>query len=163
MAKSKSKTQRRKAKQAAATPKPVVRTRRDVLRIAGFTGAGVLAAGGAGAWALHSFRSHVAETDLTRIAQGTPCIVQVHDPSCALCNELQRNTRRALRCEFATEPTYLVANINTTEGSLFATRHGVGHVTLVLLDGEGNLEDIMSGVQPVDALKSAFEQRYGSA
>ena len=34
------------------------------------------------------------------------------------------------------EPQYLVANIGTVEGKMLATSHGVGHVTLLLFDGQ---------------------------
>ena len=34
------------------------------------------------------------------------------------------------------KPQYLVANIGTVEGKMLATSHGVGHVTLLLFDGQ---------------------------
>lgn len=162
MKKSQRKTQARKKAQAvqtAATPP----TRRSVLTKFGIGGAAFVGVAGAGFWTVNSFRAHAAEHDLSRIGQGQPAIVQVHDPSCALCTELQRQTRRALRSSYGTEPLYLVANINTEEGQAFQATHAVPHVTLVLLDGDGNVLDVLRGVRQQDELSEIFTQHFGPA
>jgi hypothetical protein len=115
-----------------------------------------LALGGTGWWALSSFRSHAAAHDLTRIGQGTPTIVQIHDPTCSLCTALQRQTRRALKC-FDNEITYLIADIRTPEGAAYASLHGQRHVTLMLLDGEARVTNTLHGVRTKDELKPYFE------
>ena len=72
------------------TPKPQhpVSRRAAMARLGwyGFGAAAVLGVGGAFAM---DFRNKLAEADLGRIGQGVPTIVQIHDPSCTLCAELQ--------------------------------------------------------------------------
>ena len=38
----------------------------------------------------------ISEADLTKIGQGLPAVVQIHDPGCALCRRLQKQTRDVL-------------------------------------------------------------------
>ncbi|MEM7213577.1 MAG: hypothetical protein AAF479_17120, partial [Pseudomonadota bacterium] len=52
---------------------------------------------------------------------------------------------------------YLVANIATPEGRAFADKHGVGHVTLLLLDGRGRVRDVIQGQRTWDALVPSFK------
>ncbi|MEM7320781.1 MAG: twin-arginine translocation signal domain-containing protein, partial [Pseudomonadota bacterium] len=69
----------RSKKQAAAPSAP---SRRSFLKL---VRNGALAAGGLGAVGFFTFRSVQAmqfERDLTRIGQGKPAVVQVHDPQC---------------------------------------------------------------------------------
>jgi len=144
-------------KKAKPTPQKVaeaatVKSRRNVLGLAvggvALVGGGVLASG----WVQSTNATH----DLTRIGHGVPSVVQVHDPTCALCLELQRNTKRALRGYDESELQYLIATIDSDEGGTFAARHGVGHVTLVLLDGAGQVYDIVSGVHTTEELEAIF-------
>jgi len=140
------------AQTAAQAATQAQSSRRRVLALAG---AGVLLLGG-GAYAARWVQDVRTTHDLTRIGEGIPSIVQVHDPSCALCLELQRNTKRALRDFDDGSLQYLVATIGSEEGGAFAARHGVGHVTLVLFDGAGNRVDIVSGVQSPKDLAAVF-------
>lgn len=163
MKKSKRKTAKA-SKRPANSPEPnLAPTRRQMLRLG--TAVGLVSVGvtGAGLWAASSFRAHAAEHDLTRIGQGRPAVVQIHDPTCAMCTDLQRQTRRALRCNFADEPIYLVASIRTDEGAAFSASHGVPHVTLMIMDGAGAVQDVLSGVRPRAELKSIFEGHFGRA
>jgi len=79
-----------------------------------------------------------------------------------MCTALQRQTRRALRCNFAENPVYLVANIRSDQGAAFATRHRVPHVTLMIMDGRGTVQEVLSGVRQRDELKSIFEGHFGT-
>jgi len=90
------KSRRTSAAKPAVKATPAV-TRRDLLKSLPYYGAGALVVGGGAAWFITDFRSKLAEGDLTRIGQGNPTIVQIHDPSCQLCNALQRETRTALK------------------------------------------------------------------
>ena len=118
--------------QASATPEAP--TRRDF-----FTKVrnGVIAAavvGVAGWYLVDEVRATIQEGDLTRIGNGIPTIVQIHDPQCPKCVALQQETRDALSNFEDGKLQYLVANIRTVEGKMLATSHGVGHVTLLLLN-----------------------------
>ena len=156
MSKGKKKTQARKQKQAqaAAAAQP---DRRDFLKLARNGAFGAAALGGVGWWALSGIRATAAEMDLSKVGNGRPTIVQIHDPQCALCTELQRETRKALKCFDDSQLQYLVASIRTEEGSRFAASHGLPHVTLVLMDGDGSVQDVIRGVHPEQELKPRFE------
>lgn len=97
------------------------------------------------------------ERDLSVIGNGTPTIVQVLDSDCHLCRQLQRNAKAALR-SYNDDVQWRVANIGTTEGRLFANRHGVSHVTLVLFDEQGRRVQTISGVQSSEVLEPVFER-----
>jgi hypothetical protein len=82
--------------------------------------------------------------------------VQVHDPQCTSCQELQRETRAALKTFDDDELDYVVANIKSTEGAAFANSYGAPHITLLLFDGEGELRSTLNGIRPRDELEGAF-------
>ena len=153
MGKSRSK---RKPKPGKQVQKPVEPTRRDVLKLARNGALGLAAAGGAAFWATGSFRAYAAEHDLTRLGQGSPAIVQVHDPQCPMCTQLQKQTRAALKGFDDCGLIYLVADINTPEGAAFAARHGVPHVTLLLFDAQGQLMRSLNGVHTKAQLEPVF-------
>lgn len=108
---------------------------------------------------------HVAEHDLARIGKGKPAVVQVHDPQCPTCTALQRETRRALKAFGECDMIYLVADLTQPEGQVFARRHGARHVTLVLLDGAGEVRQVLEGMRQSPELRAAFEAhvaQYGT-
>ncbi|MEM6387271.1 MAG: hypothetical protein AAF718_13660 [Pseudomonadota bacterium] len=132
--------------------------RRDVMKLArnGLIGSAVL--GGGGLWAHSSMRAFAAEHDLTRVGQGKPAVVQIHDPQCAMCTELQREARAALKCYEREDLVYLVASTRTNEGSAFAATLGLPHVTLVLMDEVGDVSEVLQGVRHRDELKGHFDR-----
>lgn len=117
---------------------------------------GVAVVAGVGVFSVNAVQATAAEHDLSRIGTGTPAIVQIHDPQCSLCTALQRETRKALRGIPDDQLTYLVANIRNNEGAAFANRHGQPHVTLLLLDGAGQVQQVINGVQDRGLLRDAF-------
>ena len=155
MAKSKKKQRPNKKKKAAATVAEP--TRRDTLKLLRNGGIGALAVGGVGWWAVSGVQAVAAEQDLSRIGQGKPTVVQIHDPQCALCTELQRQARKALKDIDDDELLYLVASTRTDDGAAFAAGLGLSHVTLVLMNGDGQVESVLQGVRQSDELKVHFE------
>ncbi|MEM1383224.1 MAG: hypothetical protein AAF713_09360 [Pseudomonadota bacterium] len=158
------KKQSKKPKQAkaqpAAAPTPaakVPKDRRQMLRSVASWGAVAVALGGVGYWAVGGVRATIAEQDLSRVGNGTPTIVQIHDPQCRECMALQVETRDALAALDSQSLDYVVANIRTAEGRAFAGRHDVSHVTLLLFDGRGALRNVLRGVQPSATLQREFE------
>lgn len=161
MTKTQSRTRNRKSgtsRSAAEEPVSTEVTRRRLLGRLGYGALGVVVFGGAGLWGARHVQAINAEHDLSRLGQGIPVVVQVHDPKCPVCQSLQRQARKALRAFGEDEILYLVANIRTPDGDRFAARHGVPHVTLLLFDGQGNLHDILQGPREADALRPAFER-----
>lgn len=136
-----------RAKQASAI------SRRSVLGGGAVGSALVL---GGGFWGVSSFRTYAAEHDLSRVGQGAPAIVQVHDPQCPTCTALQKQTRRALKDLDACGLTYLVADIKTPEGAAFARRYNAPHVTLLLFDGAGDLKRTVRGLHDSPHLAEVF-------
>lgn len=165
------KRQKRKAKaaggQKAANPenagggKKV--SRRESFRTFGEWGAlaAVVAAGG---WyAVDYVVGTVGELDLTKIGNGKPTIVQIHDPNCPRCVELQGETREALGNIDDDDLQYLVANIRSESGRAFAEEQGVGHVTLLLFDGKGQRLNVLAGNNSSETLERAFRRLLQSA
>ena len=154
---SKSKSKARKAKVKAKTPvAPEPKTRRDVLRLGGYGAVAAVAAGGVAFWGVSSFQAYAAEHDLSRVGEGQMTIVQIHDPQCPTCTALQKQTRAALRNFDDGEITYLVADIKTPEGAAFARKYRVPHVTLLLFDGDGELQQTVQGLQQASQLTEIF-------
>lgn len=152
----KSKPRKRAASKKATQHVGAEPSRRDVLRMVRNGGLGAAALGGVGWWVVSGVRAVAYEQDLTRMGQGKPSIVQIHDPQCALCTELQREARQALKCFDDADLLYLVASIRTDEGAAFAASLGLPHVTLVLLDGAGDVQQVLQGVRRRDELKDHF-------
>jgi len=101
--------------------------------------------------------------DLSVVGKGIPAIVQIHDTSCALCNQLRSNTDSAIK-PFGDRLLYRIADISTAEGRRLQRRHDVPHVTLLLFDGEGELRNVLTGVKSDEVLQRAFEihlERWG--
>jgi len=159
--KSKAKTQTKKPPAAAPTtaaqdtPR---RTRRDLLR--GVRNYGIAAAivGGGGWYLASEVYAGFIEHDLTRIGDGVPAVVQIHDPNCSICRELQRETRAALAAFDESELRYVVANITTAEGRRLAQVHDVGNVTLLLFDGAGKKRRTLRGTADREILEDAFRR-----
>ncbi|MEM7042140.1 MAG: thioredoxin family protein [Pseudomonadota bacterium] len=125
-----------------------------------FRNIGLIAAGlGAGGWWIVSeVRAGIHEADLTRIGNGIPAVVQVHDPHCPTCQALQREVRAAMAPFGDDELQYLVANIRQDKGRDFQRQHDVPHVTLILFDGDGERQEILSGPNRADHLEQVFRQ-----
>ena len=118
---------------------------------------------GGGFWGVSSFRSYAAEHDLTRLGNGDPAIVQIHDPQCPTCTALQKQTRRALRDFDGCGMTYLIADINTPDGAAFARRFNAPNVTLLLFDGQGDLQRRVQGMQQAETLAEVFAAHKATA
>lgn len=147
-------------KQAAAAPAVKRRSVLAMLRN-GAIAAAVL--GGSGWYVAAEVSATLDEHDLSAIGNGIPAIVQVHDPQCPLCRALQVETRRALRDFPDGALQYRIANITTASGSAFAGRYGVGHVTLLLFDGAGEMKRVIRGPSHRDLLRDAFAAHLRAA
>jgi hypothetical protein len=158
--KKQSKRQPHKKTTAAPASVPAAKTdRRSLLRNGAIVALGL---GGGGFFAVNMVMATISEQDLTRVGQGIPTIVQVHDPQCPSCQELQRETRAALKSFDDSALTYLVANIKSTDGLVFANTYGAAHITLLLFDASGQLRGTLAGVRPRDELQQAFARLVAS-
>lgn len=119
--------------------------------------AGAALIGGGGYFGIRAVNASISEADLTKLRNGRPTIVQIHDPNCPVCNALQRETRKAIKGMSGDKPQFLVANIKTLEGSTFAADQGVPHVTLLMFNAKGERVQVLRGPQQRDALIPIFE------
>lgn len=150
----------RKARQAAAQAGETPMSRRVFLRRVQIGGLAALGLGGAGYAGAGWYRGFVAEHDLARIGQGKPAVVQVHDPTCSTCTALQREARHALAQFGECDLIYLVADIKQDAGAAFAAVHNVPNVTLVLFDGEGQVQQVLSGMRSRAELRGVFAGHF---
>ena len=163
MAKAKSGKARQKARKAAPSkPASQPRTRREQLSLWATYALGALVLGGGTWWATTLVQSDLHEQDLTRLGDGVPAIVQVHDSNCAPCIDLQRETRAALEDFDAGEITYLVASLGTTPGQVFASQHGASYATLLFFDRDGGLVNRLRGPSNREALRELFRRHIAA-
>lgn len=155
MARKSSRSRKAKKQQATPAPNPTpTPTRREVLgKFAIYAGGAVIVAGGGAAFA-YDLSKKLTEADLSVVGNGTPTIVQIHDPGCALCRSLQKEVRAALKLCDETPLQYRVANITSVDGAAFQSRVGLPHVTLVFFDGQGTQVHTIQGVTPADRIKA---------
>ena len=133
-------------------------TRRELIQNLTYGAIGLGIVGGGGYYFVSGVRASIVEGDLSKIGNGIPTIVQIHDPGCPKCRSLQRSTRNALAELEDGTVQYLVANIKASEGRQFADTHRVGHVTLLLFDGKGQRREVIRGEQHSDYLLQIFRQ-----
>ncbi len=119
--------------------------------------------GAGGAFAGVNIKCSLEEADLTKVGNGMPTIVQIHDPQCPRCQALQKETRKALRDFDDDELQYLVANIRSTDGQAFANKYSVPHITILLFDGKGKLAKVLRGDNTRDFLRDEFAAHLKTA
>lgn len=147
----------KRSKGQGSPREPQKRDTLKLIRNIAIGGAVVMVAGGL---SVRSVMANLAEQDLTKIGNGQPTIVQIHDPQCPMCQALQKETRKALAQFDRGDLQYLVANIRTEEGATLAGKFGVPHVTLLLLDGQGDLKEVLRGQRPADEIAAAFRAAF---
>lgn len=135
---------------------PAAASRRSLLRLAR-NGAIAMAVLGGGGWlAVRQVQSHYTLRDLSVIGNGTPSVVQIHDPTCPICTRLQKEMLAAAEAFDEGALQVRVATIDSTEGRALASRHGVSHATLLLFDGQGRVRRVLAGANDRDVLRNAF-------
>lgn len=144
--------------QAVPLQSETVPTRRDVLLRYRNRAIGIAVVSTAGWFVVDDVQATVREHDLTRIGNGIPSVVQIHDPNCSICAALQKETRAAVEGFASSELQFLVANIRDARGSKLAAEHGVPHVTLLLFDGDGKRRDILRGPNSRSVLEPQFRK-----
>ncbi len=163
--KSNQKSQGKRQAAAGAAQKKKSMSRRDLLGLAKFGAVAAVVFGGGGWYVVSKVQASMSEGDLSKIGNGIPAIVQVHDPQCPTCNALQRAARDALASFDDAKVQYLVANLTVPDGRDFAREHNAGRVTLLLFDGEGRRVRSLTGRRTKHELEALFRDhldRYGA-
>jgi len=96
------------------------------------------------------------EYDLSVIGNGTPTVVQIHDPNCPLCRQLKNNVDSVLP-DFASAVQFKTANIASKKGRQFALQHNVPHVTLLFFNKRGKRVHIEQGVTAPDRIRDLLQ------
>jgi hypothetical protein len=138
------------------SPSDNKKSRRDFLAILSNVGLFSAAGGGISWYLVDEVCATTREHDLTRIGNGIPSVVQIHDPECARCRALQGENRNAMSNFHDGELQYLVANIRQAKGRSFAHKNRVGNVTLLLFDGKGNRKGVLAGPNKAEHLTDIF-------
>ena len=141
-----------------SAPKKKTLNRRDLLQNVGIGAVGAAVVGGGGWYLVSTVHAGIVEGDLSRIGNGIPTVVQIHDPGCPMCRALQREAREALEAFDEDEIQYVVANITQQDGRELASAHGVGHVTLLLFDGSGKRRGVLRGENTAEILEMEFRR-----
>lgn len=152
----------KKTPSAPTTTTPAPRSRRDVLRSARNYGIAAAVLGGGGWYLATDVYASFGEHDLTRIGDGVPAVVQIHDPGCPICRRLQREARAAMTAFDDGALRYVVADITTPEGRRLAGVHDVGHATLLLFDGAGQRRSVLRGEADRALLEDAFRRHVAA-
>ena len=85
-----------------------------------------------------------------------PTVVQIHDLQCPQCVVLQKEAREAAT-EFEDDKLqFVVANLRSEKGRRLDNEHRVGHVTLLLFDGNGKLRCTIVGPNASAYLERQF-------
>ncbi len=158
MKRQKAKRQTRSKKAAPQAAKSEDVSRRNVLGLVRNWGLVAALVGGGGWYLVDEVTATISEQDLSKIGNGIPTVVQIHDPQCSRCIALQKETRKALKGFGGDELQYVVANIRTEKGRALASANGVGHVTLLLFDGKGVRRQVLQGPGHRDYLEMVFRK-----
>ena len=95
------------------------------------------------------------EHDLSVVGNGKNTVVQIHDPGCQLCRQLQANVN-SIKPDFEQKIQFKTANIKTAKGAAFAEKYNVPHVTLLLFNRNGRLVNTIRGVQSKEVIANAL-------
>jgi len=106
-----------------------------------------------------SIYSHIQKKhyDLSVVGNGTPTVVQFHDPNCQLCRQLKSNVD-SVKGEFTDQVQFKIANMGSAKGKAFASKHNVPHVTLLFFNDKGRRVNMLQGVTPKKDIKTALTQ-----
>ena len=124
------------------------------------SGAAVLVAGFGGGAVMAYDKNRRELHDLSSIVNGSPVVVQIHDPNCPTCRCLKSRSLTAL--EGLDGVQFRLADIFTPEGKAIQRKYGVQTITLLLFDGEGKHIQTIVGLQELDQLKAVFEDAFKS-
>ncbi len=138
-------------KKKSAPSKPSQTSAWKLTRRRAIQGAVALAVSGFAVVSLQAYdTNHRTLHDLSVIGNGTPVVVQIHDPSCPKCRRLKGATTTAL--EDIDGINYRLADITTKEGKAIQDRYQVPHVTLLYFDGKGRLQHTTNGTLSADII-----------
>ena len=103
-------------------------------------------------------KNQAQQRDLSVIGQGVPTLVQVHDETCPNCRQLLSSVKGVIN-EYP-DLEFKIADLGSSEGLKFSTRHQVSKVTLMYFDSRGKKLDVASGLQTKDDVRSFLKRSH---
>lgn len=97
--------------------------------------------------------------DLSRIGQGRPAVVLIHDKEAVASMELM-TMLNDIRSDYEDRLEFLAVDAASADGRRFAQGQGLGSSLLVLFDGNGSRVGIVDGVRDPAILRSALERHF---
>jgi len=157
MAKRKKKTANKKKPSASVNIEKAQKKQRKKLKSIIGAVIGIAVFVGLGSIGVNAYKkSWETSHDLSVIGNGTPTIVQIHDPKCPKCKKLMSNTKSALS-KFDDKLVFRIADITTSAGRKLQRTHNANTVSLLMFDRGGKMRRTSSGVKSADELELAFE------
>lgn len=95
--------------------------------------------------------------DLSRIGQGRPAIVLIHNKEAVYSLELMTLLNR-VRPDYEDRVEFLAVDSATESGRRFAGQYGVDDSLALLLDGKGMRLAVIDGVRDETALRAAIDR-----
>ena len=96
--------------------------------------------------------------DLDVIGQGSPVIVQIHDPGCPTCRRLKKIVDNALKSNDSV--LYRLADITSAKGKALQDKHAVPYVTLLYFAPNGRHVHTTTGLQTVEEVREAVAANF---
>ncbi len=100
--------------------------------------------------------------DLSVLGDGTPTIVQIHDPACPKCRSLKLRTENIVGKLPDSSIHYRLADVTTAEGKALQSKYRSATVTLLMFDSSGKHVDTIQGVQSAEMIQAAVDRLISS-
>lgn len=120
-----------------------------------------IAVAGTAAFGLNALEVNKRELhDLSEIGNGTPTVVQVHDPSCPTCRRLKSIVKNTIGGDSSVQ--YRLADITTPEGKTLQEKYNVPKITLLYFDAKGKHVHTTQGLQTSEEIKDTVNNLFGT-
>lgn len=100
--------------------------------------------------------------DLSRIGKGKVAVVLVRDKNAVQSFDLME-AMNAVRDKYAGQVEFLLTDSDTPEGRAFIADKGAARVTLVVLDANGKMLNVLSPPQTAASVQQAITLAIGAA
>lgn len=100
--------------------------------------------------------------DLSRIGKGKVALVLVRDKFAVQSFDLQE-VMNGIRDQYSGQVEFLLTDSDTPEGRAFITANNAARVTLVVLDANGKMVNVLHPPQTVESVQQAIAGLLGAA
>jgi len=94
--------------------------------------------------------------DLSRIGKGKATVVLIRDKNAVQSFDLME-VMNGVRDQYAGQVEFLVTDFNTPEGRAFISANNAARVTLVVLDANGKMVNVLSPPQTTESVGQAID------